>query len=79
MVLVAVRIKTLIHLLQTRGTVEYLSLNTGEYYLRAQQTPELNTSVKLAPELGEITFSTGKPKLTPGEVPTFQEFLHTYK
>ena len=32
------------------------------------------TSVKLAPELGEITFYTGKPKLTPGEVPTFQVF-----
>ena len=30
------------------------------------------TSVKLAYELGEITFSTGKPKLTRGEVPTFQ-------
>ena len=34
----------------------------------------LVTSVKLASELGEITFSTGKPKLTHGEVPTFQGF-----
>ena len=34
----------------------------------------LSTSVKLVSELGEITFSTGKPKLTQAEVPTFQEF-----
>ena len=33
-----------------------------------------STSVKLSSELGEITFSTGKQKLTPGEVPTFQGF-----
>ena len=32
------------------------------------------TSVKLASELWELTFSAGKPKLTPGEVPSFQEF-----
>ena len=32
------------------------------------------TSVKLSYELGKITFSTGKPKLTPGEVSTFQGF-----
>ena len=32
------------------------------------------TPVKLSPELGEIIFSSGKPKLTPGEVPTFQGF-----
>ena len=30
------------------------------------------TSVKLASEIGEITFSSGKSKLTPGEVSTFQ-------
>ena len=35
------------------------------------------TFVKLSSELGKITFSTGKPKLTPGEVSTFQEFLYT--
>ena len=34
----------------------------------------LFTSVKLAPELGEITFSSGKPNMTPGEVPTFHGF-----
>ena len=34
----------------------------------------LVTSVKLSYELGKITFSTGKPKLTPGEVSTFQGF-----
>ena len=33
-----------------------------------------HTSVKLARELGKIAFSTGKPKLTQGEVPTFQGF-----
>ena len=33
-----------------------------------------DTSVKLSYELGKITFSTGKPKLTPGEVSTFQGF-----
>ena len=33
-----------------------------------------STSVKLSYELGKITFSTGKPKLTPGEVSTFQGF-----
>ena len=38
------------------------------------QVTMLTTSVKVSPELGEITFSTGKPKLTPGEAPTFQEF-----
>ena len=38
-----------------------------------------NTPVKMAPELREITFSTGKPKLTPGEIPTFQGFYYTYK
>ena len=32
------------------------------------------TSVKLAHELGKSTFSTGKPKLKQGEVPTFQAF-----
>ena len=32
------------------------------------------TSVKLASELGKTTFSTGKPKLTQGEVLNFQEF-----
>ena len=32
------------------------------------------TSVKVVSELGEITFSTGKPKLIPGEAPTFQGF-----
>ena len=35
----------------------------------------LHTSVKLASELGEITFSTGKPKLTSGEVPIFAGVL----
>ena len=35
---------------------------------------QLGTSVKLSPELGEITFSIGKPKLTPVEAPTFQGF-----
>ena len=33
-----------------------------------------DTSVKLSYELGKITFSKGKPKLTPGEVSTFQGF-----
>ena len=32
------------------------------------------TSVKLVSELWEITFSTGKPKLTQAEVQTFQGF-----
>ena len=36
--------------------------------------PSYGTSVKLSSELGKITFSTGKPKLTPGEVSTFQGF-----
>ena len=36
----------------------------------------LDTSVKLVPKLGEITFSTGKPKLTAGEAPTFQGFWY---
>ena len=35
---------------------------------------DLITSVKLSYELRKITFSTGKPKLTPGEVSTFQGF-----
>ena len=35
---------------------------------------QCSTSVKLSPELGEITFSAGKPKLTPVKVPTFQGF-----
>ena len=39
----------------------------------------MSKSVKMAPELMETPFSTGKPKLTPGKVPTFQEFLYTYK
>ena len=36
--------------------------------------PSRHTSVRLALELGKITFSTGKQKLTPGEVTTFQGF-----
>ena len=35
------------------------------------------TSVKLSYELGKITFSTVKPKLTPGEVSTFRVFKYT--
>ena len=34
----------------------------------------VKASLKLSYELGKITFSTGKPKLTPGEVSTFQGF-----
>jgi len=40
----------------------------------AQNIKSMITSVKLASELGEITFSSGKQKLTPGEVPAFQGF-----
>ena len=36
-----------------------------------------DTSVRLARELGETTFSTGKPKLTQGEVPTVQGIKYT--
>ena len=44
-------------------------------YFDKQKTPRSgNTSVKLSHELREITFSAGKPRLTPGEVPTFQVF-----
>ena len=40
--------------------------------IQVSKTPLLQpTSVKLVSELGEITFSTGKPKLTPGEVQGF--------
>ena len=44
-----------------------------KYTIFSDNVPQC-TSVKLSYELGKITFSTGEPKLTPGEVSTFQGF-----
>ena len=61
--------------------IDHVSLHYGTVHVHYQGALDTSmlprrpaTSVKLASELGEITFSTGKPKLTPGEAPTFQGF-----
>ena len=55
-------------------SIQSYSLRLQSYNIGYIMLKSYNTSVKLASELGKITFYTGKPKPTPGDVPTFEGF-----
>ena len=61
--------------LDSMNSQDFFSIITFSYgvNVRKHHNP-ISTSVKLSHELLKITFPTGKPKLTLGEVSTFQGF-----